>query len=55
MYDNRINKKNNQRTNSQILKKIKIGKSLNAQKYCGALKWDQDGLEFQKKLRNEWD
>ena len=40
---------------AKLLKKIKFGKSFNAQKYCGALKWNIDGIEFQKQLRNEWD
>lgn len=29
-------------------------KGLDAKKYCGTLSTKIDGLEFQKKLRNEW-
>ncbi len=50
-----ITKKTTKEQITKFLKKIKIGKSFNAQKYCGALKWDEDGLEYQKQLRNEWD
>lgn len=27
---------------------------LNRLKYSGILKWEKDGLEFQKELRSEW-
>jgi len=47
----------NKTTKEQISKffnKLKIGKSLDAKKYCGALKWDVDGLKYQKQVRDEW-
>ncbi|GAA4927352.1 hypothetical protein [Mucilaginibacter defluvii] len=32
----------------------KVVKKFDAQKFCGVLKTDEDGLTIQKKLRNEW-
>jgi capsule polysaccharide modification protein KpsS len=37
------------------LKKLKSGKPFDAKKHCGKVKWDIDGLTYQKDLRNEWD
>ncbi len=50
-----ITKKTTKEQITKFLNKIKIGKSLDAKKYCGALKWEVDGLAYQKQLRNEWD
>jgi len=30
-------------------------KRLDAQKYAGRVKWDEDALAYQKRLRDEWD
>lgn len=30
-------------------------KGLDAQKHCGAVKFKEDGLKLQKRLRNEWE
>ena len=49
-----ITKKTTKEQITRLLNKIKIGKSFDAKKYCGALKWEVDGLEFQKQLRDEW-
>lgn len=40
---------------NETLKKLKTGKLFNAKKHCGKVKWDIDGLEYQKSLRDEWD
>ncbi len=37
------------------LKKLKQTKKLDAKRYLGKVKWNEDALEYQKKLRNEWD
>jgi len=37
------------------LKTLKSGKQFNAKKHCGKVKWETDGLIYQKKLRDEWD
>ena len=31
------------------------GQRKNVAKYFGCLKWDIDGVEFQRSVRNEWD
>ena len=49
-----ITKKTTKEQIAKFLNKLKIGKSMNAKKYCGAIKWDIDGLEYQKQLRDEW-
>jgi hypothetical protein len=36
------------------LKKLKPRKQFNSNKHCGKVKWDIDGLTYQKDLRNEW-
>ena len=36
-------------------RKLKRGKKLDARKFCGTVKWSEDGLAAQKRMRNEWD
>jgi hypothetical protein len=36
-------------------RKIIPGNKKNLTKYCGRLKWDIDGVEYQRKMRDEWD
>ena len=50
-----LTKKTTQKQIANFLKKIKIGKNFDAKKYYCALKWDIDGLNYRKELRNEWD
>ena len=50
-----ITKKTTKEQIAKFLNKLKIGKSLDAKMYCGALKLDLDGLEYQKQMRNECD
>ena len=38
----------------KALKKLKLGKQFNAKKHCGKVKWDVDGITYQKNLRDEW-
>ncbi|HRJ31035.1 MAG TPA: hypothetical protein PLV21_03270 [Cyclobacteriaceae bacterium] len=35
-------------------RKLKQGKKLDAKKFCGTVKWKEDGLAAQKRMRNEW-
>lgn len=37
------------------LNKRRSKKGLNAKKFCGVVKFEEDGLIFQKRLRNEWE
>jgi hypothetical protein len=39
----------------EALKKIKHTKKLDAKRYLGKVKWGEDALEYQKRLRDEWD
>ncbi len=40
---------------NETLKKLKPGKSFNAKKHSGKVKWSIDGLIYQNSIRNEWD
>lgn len=40
---------------NEVLRKIKHTKKLNAKRHLGKVKWGEDALEYQKKLRDEWD
>jgi hypothetical protein len=39
----------------QILFNQKSRKIFNSQNFLGKIKWGTDALEYQKKIRNEWD
>ena len=39
---------------NDALQMLKPGKPFNAKKHCGKVKWEIDGLSYQKKLRDEW-
>lgn len=36
------------------LAEMKPTKIFDSTKYCGKVKWDENPLEFQKRMRNEW-
>jgi len=36
-------------------KKVEPGKESKLSKHVGKLKWDIDAVEYQRKIRNEWD
>lgn len=40
---------------TRIRKKKNILKGVDTSKYCGTVKFNEDGLAIQKKLRNEWE
>jgi len=40
---------------NSALNKVKPAKQFNAKKHLGKIKWNEDPLEYQKKIRNEWD
>jgi len=50
-----ITKKSGLAKFNAALKMLKPGKLFNAKKHCGKVKWEIDGLSYQKKLRDEWD
>jgi len=37
------------------LAEMKPTKIFDSTKYCGKVKYDEEPLEFQKRMRNEWD
>jgi hypothetical protein len=39
----------------KALQNINSGKSLDAKKYSGIIKLEEDPIEIQKRLRNEWE
>jgi len=41
---------------SEKLKSLKhSGKKFDADKFCGTVKFEEDGLAIQKRLRSEWE
>lgn len=50
-----IKKGSNRKEIEKALSKLRSKKKFNAYKYCGTVKLDQDPLEIQKKMRNEWE
>jgi hypothetical protein len=54
-YALRNNKKTGLAKVNAALKNFKSGILFNAKKHCGKVKWEIDGLSYQKKLRDEWD
>jgi hypothetical protein len=40
---------------AKAAQKLNRGKKLDAKKFCGTVKWSEDGLAAQKRMRNEWD
>lgn len=39
----------------RIAKKVKVKRGFNAYKFCGTVKFKEDGLKIQKRLRDEWE
>ncbi|MEI6854339.1 MAG: hypothetical protein WCL06_15940 [Bacteroidota bacterium] len=50
-----ITRKTSSEQIAQMFKKLKNKKLFNAKKYCGAIHWKEDGVAYQKKMRNEWE
>lgn len=54
-----IRKKDSKKEIKKHLEKIEAHKSRNkgfdAYKFCGAVKFNEDGLTIQKRLRDEWE
>lgn len=40
---------------SDALKKVKPIKPFNSKKHLGTINWGENPVEYQKRLRNEWD
>jgi hypothetical protein len=39
----------------RLLSEIKPEKLFDARKFAGKIKWDEDPLAYQKRMRDEWD
>jgi hypothetical protein len=39
----------------RLTKKYKVNKGFDAYKFCGTVKFKEDGLKIQKQLRDEWE
>lgn len=50
-----INKNTSKKEIKEKLKKLKSTKVFDAKKFAGKIKWGEDALVFQKRLRNEWE
>jgi hypothetical protein len=50
-----VKKINNPKNLTEALKRIKPTKMFNAKKHLGKVKWEEDPVEYQKRIRNEWD
>jgi hypothetical protein len=38
----------------QALSQLRRGKRLDARKFLGSVKWSEDALAYQRRLRDEW-
>jgi hypothetical protein len=38
----------------KLSKEFKVNKGFDAYKFCGTVKFKEDGLKIQKRLRDEW-
>lgn len=50
-----LNKDSNFAEIKKALAKRKSKKYFDSKKFCGALKFEEDGLKIQHQLRNEWE
>ncbi len=50
-----ITRKTKRKDLAAAARKLKGGKKLDAKKFCGTVKWSEEGLAAQKRMRNEWD
>jgi len=51
----KTNKYKNKRKFDEALKKMKPNKLFKTHRHVGKVKWNEDGLEYQKRIRGEWD
>ena len=50
-----VNKDANIQDIDNILLSMKPQKVLRSKMFLGKIKWGEDGLEYQKRIRDEWD
>lgn len=51
----KVNKIRSAKSLTAALNKVKSVKRFDAQKHLGKVNWGEDPLEYQKRVRNEWD
>jgi len=49
-----INKETRYQEIERMLLRLKPRKLFNSKLFLGKVKWGEDGLEYQKKIRDEW-
>ena len=50
-----IKKDTNSQEIDKILSNLKPRKQFRSKLFLGKIRWGEDALEYQKKIRNEWD
>ena len=50
-----INKNTNNQEIDKMLLSLKPRKQFQSDMFLGKIKWGEDGLQYQKRIRNEWD
>jgi hypothetical protein len=50
-----IEKKYDKKKVDKLIEDLKPVKVFDATKFAGKIKWEEDPVEFQKQIRNEWD
>lgn len=51
----RVNKHKDKNKLNEALKKLKPTKVFKAYRHLGKINWNEDALEYQKRIRSEWD
>ncbi|GHT51417.1 hypothetical protein AGMMS49982_08810 [Bacteroidia bacterium] len=49
-----IEKRYNKKKVNQMMSEFKPVKTFGAKKFAGTIEWGEDPLEYQKRIRNEW-
>jgi hypothetical protein len=50
----RIEKEYDKKKVNTLIKQLKPSKVFDAKKFAGKIKWEEDPVEYQKRIRNEW-
>ena len=50
-----VNRETNHQEIDEMLLRLKPLKQFRSNMFLGKIKWGEDGLEYQKRIRNEWD
>jgi len=53
--ESNVKKIENPKKLSEALRKMKPSKTCHAKKHLGKVKWNEDAVGYQKRLRDEWD